>query len=354
MKLLVFAHRGEAQTFFNEYNFTPVEFFFSGLFQSRNFYLLITGEGMKDAGEKTTAVLARYYEEIDEIINIGIAGSLNPKIKKGDLIWVRSSYAQNAERCEFKSFSTKDHSNRDCISAFNRTTTYEEKEQLMPFADLIDRELWSIMSAAHLFKKNARSLKIISDELSDTDFCKLVKEEAPQYSKALFLEFNKKINTSTALPVKKNDSIDGEDFFLNHPKLYFTSAQKRKLHSLLHQIHVKKIFPLDNVVQILDLVLHQDTSEKSPKEYTKVFLSSLTEKTNPLNTIIKEKITDALKPFSEAGIAAHYDPELEEDYIQINYQIRSTKDQKRLMLALEQFNYQKIKNIFSGILDNDL
>lgn len=112
MKLLVFAHRGEAQAFFNQWDFAPVEFYFNGLFKTKNYYLLITGEGLKDASEKTVAVIANFKEELDEVINIGIAGSLNPKLKIGDTAWVRSSYAQNAERCEFKSFTTTEHSSR--------------------------------------------------------------------------------------------------------------------------------------------------------------------------------------------------------------------------------------------------
>ena len=45
MLLLVFAHRGEAQAFFNEWEFQTVEFYFTGLFKNKKYYLLITGEG---------------------------------------------------------------------------------------------------------------------------------------------------------------------------------------------------------------------------------------------------------------------------------------------------------------------
>jgi len=56
MKLLVFAHRGEAQAFFNHWNFSLVDFFFTGLFKSHRYYLLITGEGPKDASEKSVSI----------------------------------------------------------------------------------------------------------------------------------------------------------------------------------------------------------------------------------------------------------------------------------------------------------
>jgi hypothetical protein len=52
MKLLTFAHRGEAQAFLAAYTFKPVDFFFDGLLKSDNYYLLITGEGPHAASEK--------------------------------------------------------------------------------------------------------------------------------------------------------------------------------------------------------------------------------------------------------------------------------------------------------------
>ena len=40
MKLLTFAHRGEAQAFISSYQFKPVDFIFDGLLKSNDTFLL--------------------------------------------------------------------------------------------------------------------------------------------------------------------------------------------------------------------------------------------------------------------------------------------------------------------------
>lgn len=356
-KLLVFAHRGEAQAFFNEWELLPVNFYFTGLFKNKDHYVLITGEGPKEASEKTVATLSAFKNEISEVFNIGIAGSLNPKLKVGDIVWVRSSYAQNAERCEFKSFTTKNHTSIDCITAYSRVTTPEEKKILSSFADIVDRELWSIASAAHLFRIELSALKLISDESDSTDICQLVKDEAPALSKKLFSEYQNyllKKESSAPVVLVAPKSNTTEDFILSHPKLYFTTSQTRKLSTLLRGLALKKILD-DEEIKTFTLNLIESTAdEKTSKEISKQLLNLLGEKLNPLNTQIKNKIAEVLAPLTDSGAQANFDPELEQDYIQLNYQIRSTKDQKKLILALEQFNYQKIKDIFSGNLGDDV
>lgn len=357
VKLLIFAHRKEAQAFFNEWEFLPVNFYFTGLFKSKEHFLLITGEGPKEASEKTIAVLSAFKPEISEIINIGIAGSLTPKLKMGEHVWVRSAYAQNAKVCEFKSYTTKYHNNIDCITAYSRVTTPEEKKVLSSFADIVDRELWSIASAAHLFKIEFISLKLISDESDTMDFCQQIQENSLVFSKKLFTEYqNHSKNQSQIVPIelvapKSNTTLD---FLLTHPKLYFTTSQARKISTLLRGISLKKILS-DEEIKTLTLNLIEANSDgKNSKDLSKLLLVILSEKLNPLNTHIKNKITEALAPLSNSGAQTNFDPELEQDYIQLSYQIRSTKDQKKLILALEQFNYQKIQNIFKGVFDDDV
>lgn len=356
MKLLVFAHRGEAQAFFNEWDLLPVEFFFTGLFKNHDHYLLITGEGPQVAGERVCAVLSALYNEIESVINIGIAGSLTPKLSKGDHVWVRSVYAQHAEKCEFKSFTTKTHTSYDCISAYSRVTLLEDRQKLASFADVVDRELWAIASACHLVKKDLLALKLISDDLKSENMCQLVKEEAPALSKKLFDLYRDHLRSLESikpiiLTAPKSQTLT--DLALSHPKFYFTATQTRKLTQTLRGLYLKKILTEEkDLLVLINEIIDQYAEEKTSKELSKVLLHDLGEKLNPLNTEIREKISAILKPFSDSGIQANFDPELEQDYVQINYQIRSARDQKRLILCLEHFNYQKIKDIFAGKLDD--
>ena len=282
---------------------------------------------------------------------------MTPKLKVGDLVWVRSSYAQNADRCEFKSFTTKNHTAIDCITAWSRVTSKEERKHLSSFADIVDRELWAIASAGHLFKVETSALKLISDDIDSVDMCQLIKVEAPALSKKLFNEFQNYENKAAAhkpveLTSPKSDSID--DYLLNHPKFYFTTSQTRKLTTVLRGLTLKKSLSDDTIKTLSNQIIEEFSAEKTSKELSKILMQNLSEKLNPLNTMIKEKINHALKPLLDSGATVSFDPELEQEYIHISYQIKNTKDQKRLMLSLEQFNYQKIKDIFAGDLGDDV
>ncbi len=351
--LLVFAHRGEAQAFIDDFRFLPVNFFFNGLFKNETDYLLLCGEGPQSAGEKTTAVLAVFHLEIDRVVNLGIAGSLTPKLKTGDLAWIRSSYAQNAERCEFKSWTMKDNDGIDCITAFSRITAKDQKQQLSAFADLVDRELWSIASAAHLFKRECLALKLVSDDFENKDknkdevSCELIKSEAPKLSQALLLAFkSKKLIISIAKPT--GHKIKLEEWTIDKDKFYFTVTQERMLCELINGLTLKGLISGQAELDLIMKNIIESNPDKVAKDMTKELIIFLSERLNPLKKRIKEKINLALKPLLDAGIQTAYDPELESSEVTITHRIKSAKDQKRMLMALENFNYQKIKDVFEG------
>jgi hypothetical protein len=346
MKLFVFAHRGEALAFIQKFHFKPVDFVFNGLLSNEKDMLLICGEGPQSASEKTTSTLAVYHQQIETIINIGIAGSLVPKLSVGDHAWIRSSYAQNGEKCEFKSFTSKMHTNVDCITSYSRVTTIDQKKELSPFADIVDRELWSVASAAHLFKKELLALKLISDEISGADACQLIKEDAPNFSQRLLDIYSEKCSH---FPTNKFESVEDQKLFKDE-RFYFTTTQARRLTQLLHGLKVKGLLSDENELKVISQEIVESFPDKSPKDLSRILLSELDLKLNPLKRQIKSQIENALLPLTEAGIVANYDGELESSTITISHNIRSAKDQKRLVLALEHFNYQKIKDIFDGKL----
>lgn len=193
-KLLIFAHKGEAGHFLKANSFTPVDFFFKGLFESPDFFLLICGEGLQNASEKTVSVLTHFNNQIIEVYNLGTAGSLSEKIIKDQIHWVKTCYAGSTERQEYKSFTTQTtNATINCLSALERIETPESRVKLSSFADIVDRELWAIASAAVLFKMPFYSLKYISDDLKSDNFSQEVINLAPLISVKLYLEFIKKI-----------------------------------------------------------------------------------------------------------------------------------------------------------------
>ena len=291
MKLLTFAHRGEAQAFLAAYSFKPVDFFFDGLLKSEHYYLLVMGEGPHSASEKTISVLAKYSNEITHVFNLGVAGSLNQKIKMNDLIWVRTSYAHHAEKLEFKSYTTGAiKALNDCMTAYTRVLSFEEKNKLSHFANIVDRELWSVASAANLFKKPCLALKIISDEMTESEgnICDFVKEKAPFFSEKLLQEFQKEENSFPIKTIIKHDSA-----FIKDNRFYFTIAQERKLNSTLEGLRLKGI-SIDFLLKDNDVLVIKEL-DKLPKERTRLLLQLLGEKLNPISVKIKKSIDVRIK-----------------------------------------------------------
>lgn len=349
MKLLTFAHRGEAQAFLSAENYRPVEFIFDGLLKSDDHFLLITGEGVQSTSEKTIATLTRFGEEIDEVVNLGVAGSLNEKIKKYDLVWVRTAFAHHAEKLEFKSFTSgSGKAASDCMTAFARVLNHEEKKKLSLFADLVDRELWAAASAAHLFRKPFRSLKIVSDEMKkeDTDICKFVKEEAPLYSQKLLEEFRAKEGKAEAEMIKS--PVD-EMSFSTDKDFYFTVSQERKLLSTIEGLRLRGT--TEEMLLKDDFVKNLKAEELLPKERTRLLLQFLSEKLNPVSKKIRESIEDSLTPLKDARIQVSYDNDFEEAWLNLSVRIQSSRDLEKVKNSLKIFSYEDFKKVLDGHFD---
>ena len=350
MKLLTFAHRGEAQAFLAAYSFIPVEFFFDGLLKSDSYYLLITGEGVHSASEKTISVLAKYASEITHVYNIGVAGSLNQKLKMHDLVWIRTSYAHHAEKCEFKSYSsTHSKAFNDCMTAYSRVLSSDEKNKLSHFASVVDRELWAVGSAASLFKKTFSALKIISDELqeAEVDICKFVKEQAPFFSEKLLLEF--KLEESISPSKKLNKELNKAPEFQKDSHFYFTISQERKLYSTIEGLRLngKAIESLMKSTEIRAI----KEAEKLPKERTRLLLQYLSEQLNPISVKIRASLEKAIAPLQDAKISAAFDSDFEEDWLTLSMKLQSSRDLEKIKNALKNFSYEDYQKIFNGHFD---
>lgn len=343
MKLLTFAHRGEAQAFLNKFKFNSVDFFFDGLFKSDDLYLLITGEGPQIASEKTISVLTKFNDDIDEVYNIGVAGSLNPKCIRHELFWIRTAYAHHAERLEFKSFSsTNTMAKNDCITAFSRVLDLEEKTKLSLFADIVDRELWAVASATQMFRKPFLALKIISDdfESSEFDICQIIKEEAPLFSEKLLAEFLNKTKMNSI-----SNRVATNNIFLDDPDFYFTTSQARKLTSLIQSLSLLKVDASKlNIQSIKEL-------ELLPKERTRILLVFLNDELNPMAKKIRSSLESALKSLNDASITTNFDNDFEQDWLGLTMKIQSSRDLEKIKNALKIFSYEDFKKVLNGDID---
>ncbi len=285
MRLLCFAHKNEAKTFIKMLNLSLSNERLK-IYSNNDLYLLITGEGNQQTTENLCLALSS-LKDITEILNMGVAGSLNKDYTRGDLLSVRTAY-QFSDDFSFKSFTSADtHAKNDCMSAMKRLNTSEEKKKVSIYADLVDREVWAIGSVAQKFKLPWRSLKIVSDDINSEANCNLIKEDAEYYSNTLFHAFQE----IHELEVSKNGS---NSFSIDSDTFYFTHSQKHELHKLLKTLEQRE-------VGFTDKFMNSDSyrgivqSKLSPKLRAKKILSCLLEQYDPplyqAQSKLKEKIS---------------------------------------------------------------
>lgn len=370
MNLLVFAHRGEAQAFIKYFQCEPCSFIHNGLFKNKTHYLLITGEGFKEASEKVVSFLATHHEEIKNIYNLGVAGGLNPKMILGHGYWIRGSLAYNSTKCEFKTYQSHLHDKVDCLTSYARVLNNEERIKLSLFADIVDRELYSIMSAAHLFKLPCFGYKLISDNLASHDdsqnICIDIQSQAAEFSEKLLEGYLKSFKDNEVKLENKKKAIKRTtagnivfspqllDPIIQDDRFHFTVSQERKLIQLLSGLEVKKKCDAVMIIDLLDHFFQSRLESKSPKDSAKDFIIMLDEILNPFNVKVKKQIESVLDPILAHGFQAHYDQELEDPSVTLTFKIRSTKDLKKAQFALDQFKYYKIENVFNGQFEDDI
>lgn len=346
MKLLTFAHRKEAESFIDYLNFKPVNFHFDGLFRNDNDFLLITGEGTQNATEKVVATISFFKNEIKHLYNIGIAGSLSNKASKGELVEIRTSYAHHATRLEFKSFtSNATDSNLDCMTVFERVLSLDQRKKLSLHADIIDRELWSIASASHLFKIPFTAYKYISDDLNDENFCQLIIRESEIISFKLLNFYNLKTKSNLG----SISQATAESLIKNHSSLYFTVTQNRNLLHLLSllkntQFNESTFLEREDIKSILN-------SETLPKDKSKKVLELLLLEINPVHGKIKQLFNSSIRPLTNSDIEVKHDKDFEDKTLTLSFKINSTESLNSKIRALTNFDYRKIDDLFNGNFD---
>ncbi len=279
MRLLTFAHRGEAQVFLKRENYKSISFFFDGLYENGGDLLLITGEGLQKTTEKTAAVCASYNKKISHVINFGIAGSLSPELTLGEIYSVRTVYKEN----EFHSFTTRGMTSRtaphfDCISALERVVNDEKAAKLGCFAQIVDRELWAIGSLASLFKIPFRSHKLIADQFlfqtgSQTS-CFDLRERAADFSEKIYDYFYQNLKSEkieSSLSEKKVQIPEG---------FYATVSQSQKLETLAQKLALKWRISPHQIFERVNLETLKK-EEKHPKKRTTFLLKLLNQKLVP-------------------------------------------------------------------------
>lgn len=362
--LLVFAHRGEAQSFIERLHLQHKENIFFKSFENEDFFLLLTGEGVQEATRILTTYLAQNLQSIKQVVNFGIAGSLNQRLKVGDVSPVRSVCRQGSQGMEFKSFTLCDLG-FDCITSDLRVLNSEQANFLNSFGDLIDRELWAIAEVCHFFKVPLRSFKAISDQPvheKQSIQCQWISERASHWSEKLFEYYQMEVK---ALPQRDSEEattmpildlfIEGIVKELNHKsqKKSVTSQWFHWTQTLRHQMdqllelrwqQSKNLEKIKNEINFEVLLEKNLTSKVRAMR----LLRQLQVISDPIFYQIQNQIEKSLKGLTDEQVHVQYSDQLEDPTLTISFQFKNELEFDSKIKKISQFNPRSYFKIFEG------
>ena len=355
MKLLVFAHRGEAQAFFKEMR--PVAFDSpwpsGGLFRWDAGYFLIAGEGPWRALEKVCSALGTLTTTdapVTEVWNLGIAGALGTEIVLGEIYPLRTLYALAPHnlQIQFESFSSSwGRAKIDCVSSPVRILGDEAANEANNFAPLVDCEAWSIARACRQFGLPFYPVKLASDRprLASTDSCQLSRDNAEEWSGQLyrwFLEWSRPTDEQRPNPVHK---LAGKEQW---PGCYFTVTSERELQRLAHALQAKGV----DTVDIRDLFEREEAGRNlTPKQRGKRLLKLLRRLLNPVQDQIQREIQESVRPLRQAGFQVGLDADLEKEQLLLRARVNNVAHLQRLQQGLARFSFDRFSRLMGGNLD---
>ena len=336
MILIHMAHRGEAQEFIKNLHLKSDERM-SGLYYDDNHVLLISGEGIYEVLSKIPYVLAIY--PIKKILNFGIAGALDPKLTIESIIPVRTCYGFNEISPKFHSYSSiKKNATFDCITTDKRVLNVDFATQLNPYASLVDRELWAIGKCAYQYHIPFESYKLISDYAGDTTKCFDILDKALHYSEMLY-EYYLKLED-------KNNEVK----ITYTPPLAMSFSHRMQYSKLMDKLTKRDDKSEEQVLRDANLseILSWD---HKPKMKATQLIQRLEYLLNPVRMKIHQQLDNHFSVFKKIGAKVKMDPKLETKKFILSIEINDATNLTKLRAALEDFEFQKIEQLWDGEID---
>ncbi len=330
MQLLTFAHRGEARSFLDQLDLEPVQG--NSLYRFSEGLLLITGEGIFEAMSATSKVIAT-YPNIKHIFNFGVAGALEEGLVKEEVVQVRTVYLELEGKAQFHSFSMLNQDTPfkalDCLTSTRRVLDQTTANELLPFANIVDRELWGIARAVKDEKTPITSLKLISDipAKEEKEICQIVKDQADVYSSKLFDAW-KQIDDQEASYTELEELPFKEHF-------HFTASMRMALEKKLSQINIK--FPNETLQTLIDFdqIIQK---ESRPKEKAAELLAVINGLLNPYRVALEKRLSRLTPGLKAAGLSPSFDPHLEKVQLNIKGSFSSKKELDKAVNQLSKFH----------------
>ena len=344
MELLTFAHRAEAQCFFDEFGLSQDKAQ-ENIFLDDHRIVAILGEGIEASIFNTTRVMQR-FPNIQKVLNFGVVGALpHPSpLNLGQLISVNTVYGESAAKdFQFKSFSSSHStSSIDCITAAHRVLNEDYASRLAPIAPMVDRELWGIAYVCHQMKLPWESFKVVSDFAGKSTLCFEVQAHAPQFSKQLFDAYLTSKN-SNPTPNKISEIKKPWDNF------YVTKSQGDKLEKL--HLQFIKLFDEKKWTNFLEHPLVVDISNHKnfhPKQKTQKFLDVLTTYLDPSMARLIEKTHGLKQTYKKSDIDLKFDPQGDSEQFKVSFNVISEQDLNRKISQISQLPISDIQKWYEG------
>ena len=392
MNLLCFAHQGECVMFLRHLALRPLSLSFAKAWQGDGIYVLLTGEGIEQAGYTLAAFCARYEQDISAIVNLGIAGGLDAQLTRDKVYRVRTIYgakhatygvrssANSSPECEERaskralqkaallsssanslplsssspvehhSYTCHDQSaTYDCISARERVLDAKTGTALANFAALVDRELWGLASVATQFKFPLLAAKLVSEVIFDTEICQRARAKRTAYSAALYEFWHE--NFANVSPPTHADPMAECIAALRTQGFYFTKALQDKVVTLLTRLALKHSWPageiLAQITEQIEIAKILPTTPQ-PKQRTKLLLHALQELHDPFRTQFNQHLATVTAPLRKVAKVSHHEDFANDDLI-ISSTIKNNNDLTTLQQALASFDYQRYRNLLNGL-----
>ncbi len=337
MELLVFAHRGEAQSFLKELSFKSHPQF-NDLYLGSEAALIITGEGYFNVITSLSRALGILGDEISSIVNLGICAAFDEGIEAGEVHPIRTIYGQD----EFKSFQTQNTQARlDIITAKERVLNLELAQNLKCFAPLADREAWAVGFVAKQAGLPIYCYKLISDHVSDAPICEYIKELALDYSSDLLRFY---LNLSNP---KREEAI--ENPFMCDDNFYFTVSMEREVTNLIKQLCVKNEWRFEEILNHTEVEKLRDL-ETTPKKRAQGLRDLLKEMLYPTRTKIIQQLNDFLNESGFRNGELAFDPSLEKVNLNLKSVIKDEKQLLHLSTRLSKIDWKRFEAIMNGEL----
>ncbi|MCT4641115.1 MAG: hypothetical protein N4A33_02385 [Bacteriovoracaceae bacterium] len=330
MKLIHFAHPGEASEFLKFFNAKSTQD--TGIYLTKSMVICISKEGVFNTCTKLAYICGKF--EITSIVNLGIAGSLD-NLSIGSIYPVRTCYYFD-EKINFKSYSTNSDSHIDCISTNKRVLDNAYAKKLSHFAHIVDMESWACAMVAKDRGLCFSSYKLISDEAGNNTHCLDIKNKSSEYSIKLLTYFLD-LNTIIEQP-KHTFQIPFHVSFYNQ--------------KLIHKL-IEKLLLKDPSIQIEELFKKalENQDNKNDKQKAKISINYLTNYLSPIEKKIQNTTQKIFKDFNKGNINIELDKNLEKKQFKITTYINDQKNIDDLIITLQNFKFQTFDNFLNGDLD---